>query len=341
MRRALLLLLVAAGARAASPDVTTIELPHFVIEATPRAAGAVAHLAQEIEGLRATVVSEFGADWSGTTRVRVGWGRAEYEALAPAGWPPPKWAEAVAYPDDDLIVMEAHAIGRGDGQQLVRHELIHIALAHLGKDWPRWFHEGLAMALTYERAYRRSQFETMARAQAHDKLYRLADLTDGFPNAPEDAETAYAQSTAFVEFLAAKQGRHALLEIVAATAGGTSFNVAVARSFSRTLDSLENEFRAELPSRYPGWAPALAQDTLGWGVTSALLIAAIWRRRVQVAKARRGAQSAERLEDIGYGLLQVAPANESPPAPYQEIPWLLVVVHHVEIDEVAREVRTS
>src|SRR5207249_1511955 len=127
-----------------------------------------------------------GRDWPGVTEVRLGWDRAEFDGLALST--PPSWAIALAWPDENVMLVEAKSLVKGDGQQTLRHELVHIALGRLGKGWPRWFQEGFAQRLTGERNFSIEHYTTLARAVSADRIFKFDDLSNGFPETASDVE---------------------------------------------------------------------------------------------------------------------------------------------------------
>jgi len=125
-----------------------LDTPRFRILHTARAKGAARKLADEVESTRSYFDKVLGRDWPGTTEIRVGFGRQEFSALALPGDRPPDWSRAYSYPKENIIVLEASSLSEADGNTILRHELLHVALGQLGGDWPHWFHDGLAMFLT-------------------------------------------------------------------------------------------------------------------------------------------------------------------------------------------------
>jgi hypothetical protein len=137
----LLSVLAAAIFSAATPATVELRTERFKIVHTERAADAAKVLANELERRRDEVREVLGRDWGGVTEVRLGWGRAEFEALALAEEPVPSWAVALAWPEHNVMLIEAQSLAKNDGQETLRHELVHIALGRLGHGWPRWFQE--------------------------------------------------------------------------------------------------------------------------------------------------------------------------------------------------------
>lgn len=307
---AVLLALTAAPSAATALQVRAT--PRFSIVHTERARGAAEYLATRIEGIRDEVALAVGRDWPGTTEVRLGFGREEYEALALPGGRPPPWAAALAYPERNVILLEAHSLAQLDGQATLRHELVHVALGQLGSGWPRWFQEGVAMSLTRERHYRFSQYATLAGAVASGGLFDFEDLALSFPSRPEDVDVAYAQSVAFVDFLRSRHGPDAFERLIERVQAGDRFERAFGVAFHASLGTEERDFRVHLRHRYPWWPLLVSGGSLVWVLAAVLLVVAELKHRRQVATQRRELARVERLEDLAQALLERrdAPANE-------------------------------
>jgi hypothetical protein len=298
------------------PELIDIRTPRFRIRATPAAAGPAAFLAAQIEHLRDEIRDVIGRDWPGVTEVRLGFGRDEYEALTPDGSRPPSWAVALAWPELNIVLVEAHSLVQGDGQITLRHELVHVALGQLGKGWPRWFQEGLAQELTGERKYRLAEYAILARAVRQDRIFRFDDLGKGFPPRPEDVEIAYAQSAAFVSFLRQRHEPAKLGQLIDEVGTGLPFETAFARVFHSSLQHEERLFTQELPSRYPIWPLVTGGSTL-WAGLSLLLVVAYARRRRAVRAHRAELAAQEALEDAAIAALAPLepPANDNVEGP--------------------------
>jgi hypothetical protein len=299
------------------PSTRELHTARFRVVHTPRAAAAAQRLAPQLEGLRDELRATIGRDWPETTEVRVAFGREEFEALALG--PAPSWAVALAWPEQNVMLVEAHSLVAGEGHHTLRHELVHVALGRLGSGWPRWFQEGLAQSLTGERAYRFSQYETLARAVGAQRIFSLADLTAGFPERPADVEIAYAQSLAFVEFLRERHGPEAFGQLIDEVGRGTHFELALAHAFHTSLSVEEKAFLAELPHRYPWWPLLFGGGTVVWALMAGLVVFAWLRRQRDLAAWHRAQLEVERREDAAYALLVSLsrPANDNS-APAEE-----------------------
>jgi hypothetical protein len=296
------LLVVLAAGTAVPPPTTELDTPRFKILHTERATAAAKLLAEEIEVRRDEIRDVLGRDWEGTTEVRLGWGRAEYEALAPFGTTPPSWAAALAWPEENVMLLEAQSLTKGDGQETLRHELIHIALGRLGHNWPRWFQEGLAQHLTGERRFSVEHYTTLARAVSADRVFKLDDLANGFPEKPADVEIAYSESAAFILFLTERHPREAFGQLVDGVGRGETFEIAFAKAFHTSLNLEERTFREELPGRYPFW-PIVTTGTSLWVFASLLVVVGYVRRRRAVLLKRAEQEAEEAAEDAAARIL--------------------------------------
>ncbi len=294
-------------APAPAPQTHTLRTARFRLEYTERAKGAAEFLAEDIERIRDDVRDVLGRDWPGVTEVRLGFGRDEYESLALPGGSPPSWAVALAYPEQNVMLVEAHSLIQGDGQTTFRHELVHVALGQLGHGWPRWFQEGLAQDLTGERRFRVSQFTLLAQAVSTGRIFRFDDLARSFPDRPQDVEVAYAQSAAFVRFLRERHGPVAFGQLIDFVMAGDNFEKALGKAFHSPLSYEEQLFRDDLPRRYPWWTIVLSGGSVIWALSSVLLVMAhVRRRRFVIAhRAEQGRQEA--LEDSASWLIASTP----------------------------------
>jgi hypothetical protein len=214
------------------------------------------------------------------------------------------------------MLIEAQSLVKDDGQQTLRHELVHIALGRLGRSWPHWFQEGLAQHLTGERRFSIESYTTLARAVAGDRIFRLDDLAQGFPERPSDVEVAYAESAAFVAFLYERHPSEQFGALVDGVGRGETFEIAFAKAFHTSLNLEERNFQADLPGRYPFW-PIVTTGTSLWVFASMLVVVGYVRRRRAVLLKRAEQAAAEAADDAAARILAAEEARtleEPPPA---------------------------
>ena len=225
----------------------------------------------------------------------MGFGRQEFSALALPGDRPPDWSRAYSYPKENIIVLEASSLSEADGNTILRHELLHVALGQLGGDWPHWFHDGLAMFLTGQR-HSLAQYAALFQAVQQDRIFSFQDLKDRWPEQPTDVQIAYAQSVSFVDFLVERHGLAALGELIDGVVDdGRSFETAFAKAFKASLWFEEMAWRAQLPSRY-SWLPLLTNSSVLWAVLALACIAASLRLRSRRRRRRAAMEAAELAE---------------------------------------------
>jgi Peptidase MA superfamily len=279
------------------PAVVVGELttPRFRILYTAKAEGAARQLATTIESVRDAFVGVLGRDWPGVTELRVGVGRAEFEALALPGGAPPGWAVALAYPSHRIVLLNALTLAGPEGQVTLRHELAHVALGQLARSWPRWFQEGLAQTLTGEN-FSMTHYAALFRAVTQEKVFRFEHLADAWPDLPSDVEIAYAQSAAFVAWLAARHGPEGMGRLVDEVGTGQPFEQAFSKAFRTSLWVEELEWREGMAARY-GWLPLTTSSSLLWLGATGLVVAAYVRRRQQKTAKLREMEEQEAAEE--------------------------------------------
>lgn len=290
----------------APPKILTgeIKTERFRIVHTAHATGAARALSQDIEAVRTRFVETLGRDWPGVTEIRIGVGRAEYEAIALPGGKPPKWSVALAYPAHNIMLLDALSLNAPEGNQTLRHELSHVALGRLGTFWPRWFQEGLAMHLTGER-YAVNQYTALFRAVTQDRVFHFDDLREGWPEQPADVEIAYAQSLSFLEQLLAHHGSSKFGELLDAVGAGEDFELAFSRVMKTSLVTEENAWLEGLPRRYSWW-PIVATSTTVLAFGAVLLFLAYLRRRYQYGRRMAELTAQEATEDAALRAAEAA-----------------------------------
>ncbi len=311
-----------AGGASPAPQLVRGEVrtARFRILYTEKSAGVARALGEKIERARDDFRHTLGRDWPGVTEVRVGLGRGELEALAIPGGEPPPWAAALAYPDQDILLFDGMTLNGPDGFEMLRHELSHVALGRLGRDWPRWFQEGLAMHLSGERSSV-SLYAALFRAVHQDRVYPFRDLARRWPDRPEDVEIAYAQSEAFVAFLIGRYGPDGLGKLIDEERAGAPFELAFARAFKTTVDLEEIAFRERLPARY-AWLPFTFTSSFVWLAAAALCVLGYVRVRRDKALHLAQMEAEEAAEAAALRIIQAeaGAAGEATPGEPEAAP---------------------
>jgi hypothetical protein len=278
MRRlpALALVLALSAAAAAEPVSSPTGRLRFV--PGPGAQGLAQSLARTGDDDRDAAAREVGRDWDGVTEVRVALDAPSFRAALPRGASVPEWAAGVAFPEQNLVVLRAFP-GSPEGRATLRHELSHVAVGRLAAGHvPRWFLEGLA-TLQAGDAWSR-QGPSLVRAALGGRLFRLQELSEGFPAGAGDAELAYAMSADFLSWLVERSGGEAVRGLLADVVGGTPFEAAAAARFGAGTAELEQEWSRSL-ARWELFARVATQTEIWWVLLAALLALGALRVRAR------------------------------------------------------------
>lgn len=189
------------------------------------------------------------------------------------------WAGGVAYPELGVVLVaipptvEAPVVM----QQDIPHELTHRALY----DWlgsqgyaalPTWLNEGLAMA--FER--RPDPLRAVVIEEAHQAgtLIPLAELCQPFPDDPQRAELAYAQSERVVAYLRQTYGWSGLRRLILAYADGKACNAGLQEGVGQDLGAVDRAWRSsvEQEQQPPESGAMRAEATLLWRDSSPWLV---------------------------------------------------------------------
>ncbi len=161
------------------------------------------------------------------------------------------WAGGVAYPELGVVLVAIPPTVDAPlvMQQDIPHELTHRALY----DWlgsqgyaalPTWLNEGLAM--TFE--MRPDPLRALVLEEAHKSgnLIPLAELCQPFPDDPERAELAYAQSERIVGYLRETYGWSGLRRLILAYADGKACNAGLLEGVGQDLVAVDRAWRTSL-----------------------------------------------------------------------------------------------
>jgi hypothetical protein len=299
---------LAQGAPAAAPVV--VEDGRFTVEADARDA----RLARAV--LRAAVANDaFPGLPPPHARVRI---RIAPDAERFRDWigpGVPEWGAAVAFPGEQLVVMQGGRAGSGAGDPLVvlRHELAHLALHEaLGDRVPRWFDEGYASVAAGEWG-REQAFETSL-ALVWRGLPGVDSLDAGFLGGGTQATWHYALAHRAVAELLAIDGERGLGNLVRYWASGASFEQALRRAYGMTAQAFDDHWHRRTRQRY-GALALVTNVSLAVGGFSLLLgplVVARRRRdraRLEAMRAHEAAQERAARDSALDALLADPPAD--------------------------------
>lgn len=255
------------------------------------AARAVAYSAERLR-------TDLGIALSPMPSVALARGRGEFDTFC--GQKMPDWSIAAALPEANRLVIDAGKVTpatASDANLTVFHEVVHLVLARLERGrkdrLPRWFHEGVATWLSGTRHLRGDQ-PVFDLAAAHGALIPLANLTDGFPARPSEAEMAYQESEAFIAHLVHLRGTPASRAFFDLYGEGTSFDDAFRSAFGMTVSGAETEWRESLSKHY-NWLSTVLGALTFWGAM-ALLTLLVYLVVAQRARKQREEWEREETE---------------------------------------------
>ncbi|MGE3342809.1 MAG: hypothetical protein AB7L71_05175 [Vicinamibacterales bacterium] len=189
-------------------------------------------------------------------------------------------ARSPVYPHDTL-------------EDVLRHEVAHVLIARAagGHDVPRWFHEGLAVAV--ERPWDIEDRSRLVWELVAGPRLRLRDIDAMFEAGQEAQSRAYILSAAFVRDLIREHGATAPAAILRLVRDEVPFDRAVVTVAGRTLGGVEDEFwnRQRV---WTMWVPFFTSGNAFWLLVMGVATLAVWVRRRRRAATRRRWDEEER-----------------------------------------------
>lgn len=171
-------------------------------------------------------------------------------------------------------------------EDVLRHEVAHVLVdrAAGGRDVPRWFNEGLAMAV--ERPWGLEDRSRLAWELAAGPRLSLREIDALFGGAGSSRARGYSLSAAIVRDLIARHGADTPARVLRLVRDGVSFDDAVAEVAGQPLGAVENAFW-DRQRVWTVWVPLFTSDSVFWLLVILVAALAVWRRRRQSAAIRR------------------------------------------------------
>jgi len=163
----------------------------------------------------------------------------------------PEWGAAIAFPEQQRIVMQGSTAGSdaGDPRTVLRHELAHLALYEaMGDLPPRWFDEGYASYAAGE--WGRDEMLATNLALFLRRMPSLDQLDDGFHGGSSAAEASYALSHRAVAELAALDPQRGLSLFFRYWRESRRLDPAVRAAYGITLSSFEELWQRNTRRRF-------------------------------------------------------------------------------------------
>ncbi len=241
---------------------------------------AALELARQATDARSRIAEALGGDPGGTLHVYLCHDQQAFARLLGGA---PGWMSGVAFSRLGWTAIRLDSASDRPWADVVatfRHELSHLLLRRaVGPEAriPRWFNEGFAMYQSGRWSFHR--VKVLARGIVGGELFRLADISDTFPEREDLVRLAYAQSAAFTGYLVEQAGPRGMRRLVGLLASGVGFDDAVGQVFGESLPDLEADWRARLEVDY-AWLPAIMGGTAVWAVAALLFLVAYLRTKV-------------------------------------------------------------
>lgn len=313
---------VAHGALPPLPkSYVTKDLGWMELSYPPTAAERVEPILQNANAWKAQLDDAFSQPVLAHVTVRVAPTFADMSRLAPEDAPPPGYASGVAYHGRHLVLltmMSPKGPEAVDLDETLRHELAHVALedATAGKHVPVWFNEGVAIWLSGEAPWSRTQI--LAQATMQDRLIPLSDLDRSMPASPSEVNIGYAEAADFTAFLLRKSDRLRFNSMMERVKEGQTFDRAVAEAYNADLRKLELEWHHKLERNY-SVVPVLLGGSLLWVGVMALVVVAWHKRKKRTQMILARWEREEALEDARIAKAAAEAARQSEDAPPSSI----------------------
>lgn len=164
----------------------------------------------------------------------------------------PEWGGGGALGRDSIFIPVdvSYAFFRSDLNKVLTHEMVHIVISRKYGNIrvPRWFHEGMAMALSGE-IDSEAQI-VLSKAVLTRSLVHLDSIKNVNRFTRDKAHLAYAQSHYAVQFLLQKYGQDLLVELLEEIKKRYSFDAACLQVFGLTSFEIDTLVRKEIKEKY-------------------------------------------------------------------------------------------
>lgn len=201
----------------------------------------------------------------------------------------PPWAAGFAVGESGLIVLfpdRSQRYPHDTLEDVLRHEVAHVLISRAahGRPVPRWFHEGLAVAV--ERPWDVEDRTRLATALLFGPRLDLAAIDTLFLGDQARQTRAYLLSAALVRHLIAAHGPGAPAAVLRQLAAGRPFDYAIASVTAQSIPTFEEAFW-DGQRTWTTWVPLAASSTVLWLAVIGLAGLARRRRRQRSAELRK------------------------------------------------------
>jgi MYXO-CTERM domain-containing protein len=215
----------------------------------------------------------------------------------------PPWAAGFAVGEDSLIVLfpaRSPMYPHDTLEDVLRHEVTHVLISRAarGLPVPRWFHEGVAVAV--ERPWAIEDRTRLASTLIFGPRLDLRAIDALFDGGEGAQSRAYSLSAAVVRHLMSEHGADAPARVLHEVARGRTFDLALASVTAQALPRFEEAFW-DSQRTWTTWVPLIASSTVLWLGVIGLAAFAVRRRRRRSAKLRQRWSDEERAGETHPG----------------------------------------
>lgn len=203
-------------------------------------------------------------------------------------WRIPDWGQALAVPDNNLIILNSRSADNvniyANLGQILSHELTHIFMAKKAGDnertIPVWFKEGCAVWFSGERR----PMDMLSRALLTNSLIDFDDIEDVLRYDPYRAELAYDQSLSAILYLIRQNQEIAISRILAAVKSGNDFSDAFSMVTGQSVYQFETDWENQVkPAQGIEWA-RYADSAIWLIIIPLLFLIAIVIKKIRAEK---------------------------------------------------------
>ena len=257
------------------------ETAHFVVQYHEADTKFSRYVIEESEMIRAKIISDVGYNLTEKTKIILAPSIEEFQQVQPHNEKIPLWAAAAAYPDHNLIIIRSPSAVKGghlDYRSVFIHEFTHVVLGRAlqHQDVPTFLAEGIAMYESSEWHF--SRMATLTKAALTDHMIPLQKLTDQFPEDPNDAELAYAESFMFISFLINRFGRESFHQFIKDYSNSRNLKQSLQRMTGMHPITLEGEWIDYMKVRV-SWIPLITSATTFWFILTLVFIYGYYRNK--------------------------------------------------------------
>jgi len=263
-----------------------LKVPPFVVQYDARDAGLAREIGYRLAGSWQRVQRELPVMLPGKPVVLIAPSADDFYRTARGSVP--HWGAALALSSRNIILLKSSrwASVQNDWSSLLSHELAHLAVHTLTQDFqvPRWFNEGLAVAVSGELDITRRA--EIARALLTRHVFALSELEDLHSFSGNEARLAYTEAVLAVNYFVERFGKSAVVLLLTQVGQGRSFETAFHTATGVFLHDFESQWRRHLWSHYFYYI-LLGINSWIWGFILVLVLVAIVVVRRRNRKTRR------------------------------------------------------